>query len=935
MSPTNALPNADDQASPRDALYDDLLDYYRQIVTGVMMPTIDPSSNPWLQIYFPLALGETPTPSQLALRHALMSVAAHQRAHREGKSKQQDVQRAFYHEQEASRMLEEAVNSEKRTHQAPRDKCTSLAAALGLISIDVFSPRATDYSIRLDLARQIIDMHGNENFWGSSTLSSMLYQIFRCYDIVASTAKLMKEPIRTPPENQSHGSGEESTLSIDGETLGQIDTDCGFEGNLIEAQHFILDTSFGISIRTISLLHQTVKLGALYAGSARSQQRYLIQMTRNLFQSLYSIEDDPSAFIAPVSPQRCLPCLHTQSFLPNPPIAPKATLLPKVVTFHYAVILYFHRLIPASYILDMSEDETSNTDGHVPRRESIHGASIGKNYQALVRKVWDRLENIDCLTRDIQLHRGNVLWPAFIAAAESVEVHLRHRALIWFSKAARRGVGNTLRAKEVVMEVWRQVDRHMNPDGDPVGIGPVDWRVAVIRNILHDMSHIRPFAAMTARHLKTALLSATAESNQKVTHIVQGVIEDIRTHGDKAVRSYSEKFDDWSPQSFKLSGSQIQDCIAKVPTQTIKDIKTAQENVRKFAEVQRSSITDIEVEISPGVILGHRNNPISRVGAYIPGGRYPLLASAHMTITTAKVAGVKQVIACTPPIQGQLPNATVAAAHFAGADEIFILGGTQAIAAMAVGTETVRKVDFIAGPGNAFVAEAKRLLFGEIGIDLFAGPTEVLIVADEHADPFMVATDLLSQAEHGPDSPAILITTSERVGQESLEMVDKLLERLPTAELAGVSWKNYGEVVLVDDIDKAYKLADEYSSEHVQILTQNPREALEKMTNYGALFLGGRTCVSYGDKCIGTNHVLPTRKAGNYTGGLWVGKFLKTQTYQEILDDKASGEMGRLCGRCSRAENFEGHARSGDLRAQMFLKDEHLWIDEAKGNLKD
>ncbi|KAJ4116107.1 hypothetical protein NW768_011079 [Fusarium equiseti] len=435
---------------------------------------------------------------------------------------------------------------------------------------------------------------------------------------------------------------------------------------------------------------------------------------------------------------------------------------------------------------------------------------------------------------------------------------------------------------------------------------------------------------MAPRHLKTALLSATTESNKEVTDIVQGIIQDIRSNGDAAVRTYSETFDKWSPQSFKLSESQIQDCIAKVPSQTVRDIKATQSNVRRFAEAQRSTITDIEIEIQPGVILGHKNNPINRVGSYIPGGRYPLLASAHMTITTAKVAGVKQVIACTPPIQGQLPNATIAAAHFAGADEIFILGGTQAIAAMAIGTETIEKVDFIVGPGNAFVAEAKRLLFGEIGIDLFAGPTETLIVADEFADAFTIATDLLSQAEHGPDSPAVLITTSELVGNETIKIVDRLLETLPTAELAGTSWKDYGMVILVDNIDEAYKLADEHSSEHVQILTKAPRDALQKMTNYGALFLGEKTCVSYGDKCIGTNHVLPTRKAGNYTGGLWVGKFLKTQTYQEVTDEKASGELGRLCGRCSRAENFEGHARSGDLRAQKYLKDDCQWIKEYK-----
>ncbi|KAI1089877.1 histidinol dehydrogenase [Rostrohypoxylon terebratum] len=435
---------------------------------------------------------------------------------------------------------------------------------------------------------------------------------------------------------------------------------------------------------------------------------------------------------------------------------------------------------------------------------------------------------------------------------------------------------------------------------------------------------------MVARHIKTPGLVANTATSQKVTDIVKRVIEDIRVNGDKAVRSYSEKFDKWSPPSFKLTEDQIQECISKVPEQTIADIKEAQKNVRKFAEAQRASIKDFEIEIQPGVFLGQRNNPISTAGAYIPGGRYPLLASAHMTILTAKVAGVKHVVACTPPIAGQVPNATVAAAHFAGADEIFLLGGTQAITAMALGTESIKKVDFIAGPGNPFVAEAKRQLFGEIGIDLLAGPTEVLIVADEHADPFTIATDLLSQAEHGPDSPPILITTSEEVGRQTIKFVEQILVNMPTAELAGTSWRDYGEVVVVDSLDEAYELADVYSSEHVQILTQKPREALEKMRNYGSLFLGEKTCVSYGDKCIGTNHVLPTRKAGRYTGGLWVGKYLKTQTYQEVVDGKASGEIGRLCGRCSRAENFEGHARSGDLRAHKYLQDSYSWIDEAR-----
>lgn len=301
-----------------------------------------------------------------------------------------------------------------------------------------------------------------------------------------------------------------------------------------------------------------------------------------------------------------------------------------------------------------------------------------------------------------------------------------------------------------------------------------------------------------------------------------------------------------------------------------------------------------------------------------------------MTIVTAKVAGVPNVIACTPPIMGKIPHATIAAMYLAGADEIFLLGGVQAVAAMAVGTETIKKVDFIAGPGNAFVAEAKRQLFGEVGIDLFAGPTEVLIVADDKADPFTCATDLLSQAEHGPDTPAILITTSVEVAEKTIKHVDELLKILPTAELAGTSWSNWGEIAVVGDLDEAFTLADIYASEHVQILTENPRDGLVKMKNYGALFLGERTCVSYGDKCIGTNHVLPTRGAARYTGGLWVGKYLRTCTYQIVEDDTASGELGLLCGRAARVENFEGHARSGDVRAHRFLRTEFDWIKEGK-----
>ncbi|WWD19954.1 histidinol dehydrogenase [Kwoniella shandongensis] len=438
----------------------------------------------------------------------------------------------------------------------------------------------------------------------------------------------------------------------------------------------------------------------------------------------------------------------------------------------------------------------------------------------------------------------------------------------------------------------------------------------------------------TVRHLKSpaapAPLANGNNSSIDVPTIVQGVIEDVRANGDAAVRRYSEQFDKWSPKSFKLSDQEIQDIIATVPKQTVEDIKTVQSNVRAFAEAQKASLRDFEVEIRPGIHLGQKNVPIQNVGCYIPGGRYPLLASAHMTILTAKVAGVPNVIACTPPIAGEIPNATIAAMYFAGADAIYLLGGTQAIAAMALGTETIPKVDFICGPGNAFVATAKAKLYGSIGIDLFAGPTEVLIVADEYASSFTVAVDLLSQAEHGPDTPAVLITTSEKLANETIAHVEKILTEtdMSTAALAGTSWRDYGEVIVVDTIDEAYQVADSFASEHVQILTQNPREALDKMKNYGALFLGEKTCVSYGDKVIGTNHVLPTKGAARYTGGLCVQKFLKTYTYQEVKSEDASGELGKLCGRAARAERFEGHARSGDRRAQLYAGEKYKWIYE-------
>jgi sulfopropanediol 3-dehydrogenase len=329
------------------------------------------------------------------------------------------------------------------------------------------------------------------------------------------------------------------------------------------------------------------------------------------------------------------------------------------------------------------------------------------------------------------------------------------------------------------------------------------------------------------------------------------------------------------------------------------------------------------------VRLGQRHIPVQAVGAYIPGGRYPLTASAHMTIVTAKVAGVPRVAACTPPIRGEIPAATVAAMHLAGADEIYLLGGVQAVSALAVGTETIGRVDMLAGPGNAYVAEAKRQLFGEVGIDLFAGPTEILVIADDTADPVTVAVDLLSQAEHGPDSPAILITTSERVAHEALAHIERILPGMPTRDYAEPAWRDHGQIIVVAGLDEAYALADEFASEHVEVLTARPREALDRMTEYGALFLGAGTCVSYGDKVIGTNHVLPTRKSARYTGGLWVGKYLKTVTYQEVTDPVSSAELGRVCGRAARVELFEGHARSGDIRAAALDGAAPAWLTEA------
>ncbi|GAA2736169.1 histidinol dehydrogenase [Actinocorallia aurantiaca] len=421
--------------------------------------------------------------------------------------------------------------------------------------------------------------------------------------------------------------------------------------------------------------------------------------------------------------------------------------------------------------------------------------------------------------------------------------------------------------------------------------------------------------------------AGVAETDTRVRDAVAEVLADIRANGDEAVRRYSEKFDGWSPESFRLSAERVEEIVAGVDPQVIEDIRFVQAQVRGFAEAQRAAITDVEVETLPGVILGHRNIPVGAAGAYVPGGRYPLVASAHMTIVTAKVAGVERVAACTPPIRGEVPRETVAAMALAGADEIHLLGGIQAVAALALGTETIPRVDLIAGPGNAYVAEAKRQLFGAVGIDLIAGPTEILIVADETADPVTVAVDLLSQAEHGPDSPAILVTTSEALGREVIDLVDRILPGMPTRDLAGPAWRDHGQVIVAADLAEAWRIADSFASEHVQVLTAEPRDALTEMRNYGALFLGAGTCVSYGDKVIGTNHVLPTRGAANYTGGLWVGKYLKTVTYQEVLNPRTSAELGRVCGRASRVELFEGHARSGDIRAAR-LDGTPAWLRE-------
>lgn len=409
----------------------------------------------------------------------------------------------------------------------------------------------------------------------------------------------------------------------------------------------------------------------------------------------------------------------------------------------------------------------------------------------------------------------------------------------------------------------------------------------------------------------------TATNDRQVQNAVETILADISARGDDAVRELSIKFDGWDRDSYRLSDAEIQGCIDQLDAQALHDIEFAQTQVRNFAKLQRESMLDIEVETMPGVVLGHKNIPVNGAGCYVPGGKYPLLASAHMSVITAKVAGVPRVVTCAPPFNGRPAPAIVAAQALAGADEIYCLGGIQAVAAMGLGTQAIAPVDILVGPGNAYVAEAKRQLFGRVGIDLFAGPTETLVIADEvGADGELCATDLLGQAEHGPDSPAILLTTSEALAHETMREIERLLQVLPTADYARRAWESYGEVILAEDDAEMVRIADEIASEHVQVMTRDPNYFLANMTNYGALFLGARTNVAYGDKVIGTNHTLPTRKAARYTGGLWVGKFLKTCTYQRVTSDEASAMIGEYCSRLCALEGFAGHGEQANVRVR-------------------
>jgi sulfopropanediol 3-dehydrogenase len=411
---------------------------------------------------------------------------------------------------------------------------------------------------------------------------------------------------------------------------------------------------------------------------------------------------------------------------------------------------------------------------------------------------------------------------------------------------------------------------------------------------------------------------AIKAADAKVRETVESILAQVDERKDAAIRELSEKFDKWSPKDFRLTPQEIERAIAQVPKRDLEDIKFAQAQVRNFADKQRETMHDLEVETLPGVVLGHRHIPVNSIGCYVPGGRYPMVASAHMSIVTAKVAGVKRIIACAPPFKGGPHPAIVAAMHFGGADDIYVLGGVQAVAAMALGTETIELVDMIVGPGNAYVAEAKRQLFGRVGIDLLAGPTETLIIADDSVDGEICATDLLGQAEHGPTSPAVLITNSEKLARDTMKEVERLLSILPTADAAGQAWKDFGEVIVCDNEAEMIAEADRVASEHVQVMTRDPDVFLNGMKNYGSLFLGPRTNVAYGDKVIGTNHTLPTKKAARYTGGLWVGKFMKTCTYQKVLTDEASSMIGEYCSRLCVLEGFLGHAEQANIRVRRY-----------------
>ena len=421
------------------------------------------------------------------------------------------------------------------------------------------------------------------------------------------------------------------------------------------------------------------------------------------------------------------------------------------------------------------------------------------------------------------------------------------------------------------------------------------------------------------RFLKRGMdASAIRAADAKVRETVEGILAQVEDRKDTAIRDLSKQFDNWEPKDFRLSPAEIEKAISQVGKRDLDDIRFAQAQVRNFAQKQHDTIKDLEVETLPGVVLGHRHIPVNAIGCYVPGGRYPMVASAHMSIVTARVAGVKRIIACAPPFKGGPHPAIVAAMHFGGADEIYVLGGVQAVAAMALGTETIGAVDMIVGPGNAYVAEAKRQLFGRVGIDLLAGPTETLVIADDSVDGEICATDLLGQAEHGPTSPAVLLTNSEKLARDTISEVERLLKILPTADVAGQAWADYGEVIVCDSEEEMVREADRIASEHVQVMTRDPDYFLNNMRNYGSLFLGARTNVAYGDKVIGTNHTLPTKKAARYTGGLWVGKFMKTCTYQRVLTDAASAKIGQVCSRLCILEGFSGHAEQANIRVRRY-----------------